>query len=399
MNEFNQIDFNNKRTLIRADFNVPLHDKGPEQGEVRDDSRIKLFLPTLKAILAAGGKAILMSHFEDPPAKFDPAFSLRPVAKRLSEMLGFNVPLAPDCIGPEVEALVAQLEPGRAVLLENLRFNPGEKTNDSAFAAKLAALGEIYIDDAFAAMHRKHASICAVAAHFKVRAAGLLVRKELDFYERALVKPSKPLCVILGGAKVSSKLGALMNLADKADSLIIGGAMANTFLAAQGVQMGRSKYEPDLFPKVLGLLGNLARRGCKVYLPVDFIVAPALNSKGLGRAVTAQEMPADVMALDIGPATSLLFREALQSANTIIWNGPMGAFEQEDFSKGTTDMIESIASAHGLKVVGGGDTDAAIHEMQLEHKFDYVSSGGGAFLALLEGQGLPGVRALEGSKV
>jgi phosphoglycerate kinase len=230
---------------------------------------------------------------------------------------------------------------------------------------------------------------------FREKAAGLLMQKEVDYYHQAMENPKKPLCVVIGGSKVSSKLNALVNLASKADKLIIGGAMANTFLAAQGLQVGRSLFEPDLAAKCLELLGTLARRDCKVYLPVDVVVAPSLSSKGLGRAVPVQEIPADTMALDVGPATSLLYREALHTAETIVWNGPMGAFENEDFAKGTHDMCESIANSHGLTVVGGGDTDAAIHQMQLGHKFSFISTAGGAFLALLEGNSLPGIKALE----
>lgn len=391
MKFIDQIELNNRRVLLRADLNVPITD-----GKVIDDSRIKQMLPTLKLVLEKGGRAIVMSHFEDPTPKFDPAFSLKPVASRMAELLGKPVQLAPDCIGPAVSSLVEQLQPGQVLLLENLRFNGGEKSNNQYFAQELAKLGDVFINDAFGTMHREHASIVSLPKLFPGQcAAGLLVKKELDFYERALLKPKKPLCVVLGGAKVSSKLNMLLNLAEKADKMIIGGAMANTFIAAQGVQVGRSKFESDLFPKVLTLLGTLARRDCKLYLPVDFIAAPSISSKGMGRAVTAQEIPADLMALDIGPATNLLFKEALQSAETIVWNGPMGAFENEEFAQGTYSMIESIGSCHGLRVVGGGDTDAAIHKMELAHKFDFVSSGGGAFLTLLEGKGLPGVDALK----
>jgi phosphoglycerate kinase len=294
-----------------------------------------------------------------------------------------------------VTKLVSELNEGQVLLLENLRFQPGEKKNDPEFCAALAKLGDIFIGDAFATAHRSHASMVGVPKLFKVKAAGLLMQKEINYYNQALEKPKKPLCVVIGGSKVSSKLQAMVNLASKADKLIIGGAMANTFLAAQGLQMGRSLYEPELAGKALELLGTLARRECKVYLPVDVIVAPALNSKGLGRAVPVQEIPADTMALDIGPATSLLYREALHTAETIVWNGPMGAYENEEFAKGTHDMCESIANCHGMSVVGGGDTDAAIHHMQLAHKFSFISTAGGAFLALLEGNSLPGIKALE----
>ena len=335
-----------------------------------------------------------MSHLGDGSGKVDPLLSLKPIAIALSGLIGTEVQLAPDCVGPEVETMVDKLQPGQVLLLENLRFHAGEKSNDPEFASMLAKLGDVFVNDAFATAHRAHASMVGVPKLFKEKAAGLLMQKEMEYYEKTLVKPKSPLCVILGGAKISTKLPTLQHLSSKADKLIIGGAMANTFLAAQGVQMGRSLYEPEMFPKALEILASLARRGCKVYLPFDFMVAPSLSSTGLARAVPAQELPAELMALDIGPASSLLFREAIHNAETIVWNGPMGAFENEEFSKGTTDLIESIACAHGLKVAGGGDTDAAIHQMELGHKFDFISTGGGAFLALLEGKGLPGFDAL-----
>ncbi len=390
MRQLGDLNCKGKRVLIRADLNVPLNEKL----EITDDNRIKQFLPTLQAVLSQGGRAIIMSHLGEPTG-VDAALSLKPVAARLAELLSTDIISAPDCIGPDVTRLVAELKDGQVLLLENLRFQAGEKKNDPGFAAQLAKLGDIFISDAFATAHRLHASIVGVPKLFKEKSAGLLMQKEIDYYKQALEKPRKPLCVVIGGSKVSSKLTALVNLASKADTLIIGGAMANTFLAAQGLQVGRSLFESDLAGKALELLGTLARRGCRVYLPVDVIVAPSLNSKGLGRAVPVQEIPADTMALDIGPATSLLYREALHSAETIVWNGPMGAYENEDFAKGTHDMCESIANSHGMTVVGGGDTDAAIHHMQLAHKFSFISTAGGAFLALLEGNSLPGIKALE----
>lgn len=390
MRQLGDLNCKGKRVLIRADLNVPLNEKL----EITDDNRIKQFLPTLQAVLSQGGRAIIMSHLGEPTG-VDAALSLKPVAARLAELLSTDIISAPDCIGPDVTKLVAELKDGQVLLLENLRFQAGEKKNDPGFAAQLAKLGDVFISDAFATAHRSHASIVGVPKLFKEKSAGLLMQKEIDYYKQALEKPRKPLCVVIGGSKVSSKLTALVNLASKADTLIIGGAMANTFLAAQGLQVGRSLFESDLAGKALELLGTLARRGCRVYLPVDVIVAPSLNSKGLGRAVPVQEIPADTMALDIGPATSLLYREALHSAETIVWNGPMGAYENEDFAKGTHDMCESIANSHGMTVVGGGDTDAAIHHMQLAHKFSFISTAGGAFLALLEGNSLPGIKALE----
>jgi phosphoglycerate kinase len=390
MKNLQDVAVDGKRVLIRADLNVPLNEKR----EITDKNRIKQFLPTLKFVLENGGKPIVMSHLGRPEGKKDPAASLKPVAECLSELLSTEVFLAPDCVGAEVERLAQELQPGQVLLLENLRFRPQEKSCDPEFSRKLASLADIYVNDAFATAHRSHASMTGVPQYIGDAAIGFLMQKEVEYYERALLKPAKPLCVVLGGAKVSSKLEALINMADKADKILIGGAMANTFLAAQGMQMGRSLYEPELFSKTIELIGNLARRGCHLYLPVDLVVAPSPDSVGLGREVPALEVPADTMALDIGPATRILYKEALQNAETIVWNGPMGFFEKEDFSAGTSELTETIASSHGLTVVGGGDTAAAVHQMELEHKFDYISTGGGAFLTLMEGKPLPALKAL-----
>lgn len=390
MQQLADLDIRGKRVLIRADLNVPLDD----HRHITDDNRIRQFLPTLQMVLEKGGKAIVMSHLGEPNGR-DDSFSLAPVARQLGELLGKPVPLAPDCTGPAVSALVDQLLQGDVLLLENLRFNPGEKKNDPTFAAALAQLGDVFVSDAFATAHRAHASMVGVPTHFTQKAAGLLMQKELEYYQRALENPQRPLCVVIGGSKVSSKLQALINLSERADILIIGGAMANTFLAAQGVAMGRSLYEPELTGKALELLTTLTQRGCKVYLPVDVVVAPSLTSSGESRTVTVQDIPPTLMALDIGPATSLLYRAALQSAATIVWNGPMGAYENQEFAQGTHDLCEWIAGADALTVVGGGDTDAAIHHLGLEEIYSFISTAGGAFLALLEGKPLPAVAALE----
>lgn len=391
MKLLSDVNLKDKKVLLRADLNVPLNDTQ----EITDDNRIKQMLPTLMYVLEQGGRPIVMSHLGRPAGKNDPAASLKPVAQRINELTGHETILASDCIGPEATSKAAALQSGQILVLENLRYHKAEKENDAAFAAELAKLGDIYVNDAFATAHRADASMEALPRAMKEKACGLLMQKELDYFNRAMTNPKRPLAVVLGGSKVSTKLQALINIADKADKVIIGGAMANTFLAAQGIQMGRSLVEPQLYSKVLELMGTLARRDAKLYIPVDFVVGPSLTATGLGRAVTAQEVPADMMALDIGPATSLLYKEALYDAETIVWNGPMGAFENEDYSKGTTDMIETLASAHGLTVVGGGDTDAAIHQMELAHKFDYISTGGGAFLTLLEGTPLVSLKAME----
>jgi len=391
MLQFKDLNVTDKRVLIRADLNVPLDD----EQKITDANRIKQFIPTIRSVLERKGRAIVMSHLGRPEGAVVPALSLKPVAEKMRELLETEVKLAPDCIGTEVVKLVESLDTGQILLLENLRFRPEEKADDQAFAAQLASLGDVFVNDAFATAHRSHASMVGVPKFIEHKGPGLLMERELEYYERALVRPERPLCIILGGAKVSTKLNTLFNLSKMLDTLIIGGAMANTFLAAQGVQMGRSLYEPELFPKVLELLGTLARRECKMYLPVDFRIGNSPKSKGIARAVTAQEVPPDTMALDIGPASSILFSEAVTGAQTIVWNGPMGAFENEDYAQGTTDMTQTLAQAHGLTVVGGGDTDAAIHSMELEHKFDYISTGGGAFLMLMEGKTLPGIKALE----
>lgn len=391
MKTLQDLSLSDKKVLIRADLNVPLND----DLEITDPNRITQFVPTLQYILEQGGKAIVMSHLGSPNGVTEPKLSLKPVANKLAELLGAPVVLAPGVVGKEVQNCVQNAAAGTVVLLENLRFHPGEKANDAGFAAELASLADVFVSDAFATAHREHASMVGVPKIMKEKAPGFLMQKEMDYYEKALVEPARPLCVILGGAKVSSKLKTLISIADKADKLIIGGAMANTFLAAQGEQMGRSLYEPELFAKCIELLGKLASRKCKVYLPVDFRVAESPKAKTGVRVVPSQEIPADTMALDIGPATSLLYEAALNNAETIVWNGPMGMFEQEEFAHGTEDLTTALGSAHALTVVGGGDTDAAIHKMELEHKFDYISTGGGAFLSLLEGNSLPGFTALE----
>lgn len=384
-----QISVAAQRVMVRADLNVPFS----EGGEIVDDNRIKESIPTIKYLVDNKAKVIILSHLGDK-TKAEGGMSLRKVCERLSELLGRPVDFIDEVVGPKVEAAVAALKPGQVLMLENVRFHPGEKSNSQDFSQELAKLADIYVNDAFAAAHRKHASVVTLPRCIKTSAAGLLMKRELDFYSKALEKPARPLVVVLGGAKLSTKLAILQNISKKADKIIIGGAMANTFLAAQGIQMGKSLVERELFPQVISLLAALARRDCKLYLPVDFTVATSMNAQGGGRVVTAQEIPADSMALDIGPATSLLYKAALMNAGTIVWNGPMGVIEVEQFARGTHEMIESIASSLGTKIVGGGDTDAAIHQMELGHKFDFISTGGGAFLALLEGSELPATAAL-----
>ncbi|HMO02649.1 MAG TPA: phosphoglycerate kinase [Oligoflexia bacterium] len=393
MKFLSDLNLSGRRVLVRADLNVPLSDDGQA---IADDNRIRAFVPTLNFIIERGGKPVVISHFGSPAGKVDPKLSLRICAERLSQLADRLVKFIAQPLSDTAVSEVAALVDGEVALCENLRFDIGEESNSKEFASRLARLGDCYVNDAFGTAHRAHASIVSLPKFFKEKAAGLLMQKEFEFYERALLNPKRPLVVIIGGAKVSSKLGVLRNLAAKADRMLIGGAMANTFLAAQGLQMGRSLYEPDLLPQALEIIAAMARRECKLYLPVDLVVAPDLTAKGLDRVVTAQDVPADMMALDIGPATCSLFKTALTNAETILWNGPMGAFEREPFDAGTLALTESIAATSALKVAGGGDTDAAIHAMELEHKFSFISTGGGAFLEMIEGKTLPAVEALGG---
>lgn len=305
--------------------------------------------------------------------------------------------MASDCIGPEVDNLVADMQPGDIVLLENLRFHAEEQANDDAFAQRLAALCDVYINDAFAVSHRSNASVVAITRHVASSGAGFLLQKELDYFKKAMAEPQRPLVAIVGGAKVSSKLGALQNMLQHVNKLIIGGAMANTFLKSQGYHLGQSKVEDDLVEFAGKVLKTAMAKGIRVYLPVDAVVASAFDAKAQMKMVPVQEIPDDWMVMDIGPATSRLYAEALYDAKTIVWNGPMGVFEMDAFSRGTMAMVDCVANSHALTIVGGGDTDVAVHRAGEMDRITYISTGGGAFLTLLEGKPLPAVVALETS--
>ncbi len=392
MKNIRDLDIREKKLLIRVDFNVPLD----EQGNITDDTRIRGVLPTLNHGLDERAKLIICSHMGRPEGRRQEKFSLAPVAKRLSRLLDKEVRLAPDCIGPEVEAMVAAMEPGDVLLLENLRFHEAEKNNDPEFCKELAKLADVYINDAFAVAHRAHASVVGVVDYFSECGAGFLLQKEMDYFHRSVSNPSRPLAAIVGGAKVSSKLGALRNMIDRVDKLIIGGAMANTFLKAQGLEVGTSRVEDDLLETASELIAKARKQGVKLYLPVDCIVADRFDAQAETKRTTTQEVPPNWMILDIGPATTMLFGEALEDARTIIWNGPMGAFEMDAYSRGTMAMVQRLATSHALTIVGGGDTDVAVHRAGESSSISYISTGGGAFLMLLEGKVLPGVAALEG---
>ena len=391
MKNIRDLEIKEQRLLIRVDFNVPMD----QQNNIIDDNRIRGVLPTINHALDEQAKIIIMSHMGRPKGQKVDEFSLKPVAKRLSRLIDKEVKLAPDCIGDEVEAMIAAMKPGDVILLENLRFYKEEQENNDDFAKKLSNLADIYINDAFAVAHRTHASVVGVTRHFEQCAAGFLLQKEMDYFHRSVDKPRRPLVAIVGGAKVSSKLGALRNLMDRVDKMIIGGAMANTFLKALGYNVGKSKIEEDLLATARDLVETAKRQDVKFYLPVDCIVADKFDAKAENMRKTIQEVPNEWMMLDIGPASNMVFKEALEDAKTIIWNGPLGAFEMDAFSRGTMAMVDNLASSHALTIVGGGDTDVAIHKAGATNSISYMSTGGGAFLMLMEGKKLPGVEALD----
>ena len=394
MRSIKDLDVSGKKVLVRVDFNVPFD----ENGNITDDIRIREVLPTLRYVLDKGGILILMSNLGRPKGKKNPEFTLSPVAAYLNAIFKGRVKMAPDCIGPEVKKMVDALQAGDILLLENLRFYPDEEKNDDAFAKELASLCDIYVNNAFAVSHRAHASVSAITKYAPQSVAGFLLITELEYFHAAMENPRRPLAAVVGGAKVSSKLGALKNMLNRVDKLIIGGAMANTFLKSQGFAVGKSLVEEELIPEAAEILHQASQKGVKVYLPVDAVVAARIDAKAESKIVPIQEIPADWIALGIGPASSRLFAEALDDAKTIVWNGPMGMFEMDAFCQGTVSMVHSIANAHALTIVGGGDTDVAVHSTGQSDRFSYISTGGGAFLYLMEGKILPGVAALDNVK-
>lgn len=390
MKTLKDLELAGKRVLVRVDFNVPMND----QGEITDDLRIRTVLPTLRYLVEAGARVIICTHRGRPKGQRVEAFSLAPVAALTAALIGRPVPLAPDCIGPEVEAAVAALKDGDCLMLENLRFHPEEEKNDAAFSRQLAALADVYVNDAFAVSHRAHASVVGVTAHVREKAAGFLLQKEMEYFQRAIGTPQRPLIAIVGGAKVSGKLQALQNMLGRVDRMIIGGAMANTFLKSQGYDVGASKVEDDLLDTARDLLVQARAKGVKVYLPVDVIAADRFAPDAVIKQVTIQDIPENWMALDIGPASVVLFNEALADARTIVWNGPMGAFEMDAYARGTMALAHTVASSHALSVTGGGDSNAAVKQSGEAENISYMSTGGGAFLMLMEGKELPGIKAL-----
>jgi phosphoglycerate kinase len=383
-------DIKGKRVFIRADFNVPLD----ENGNITNDGRIRSTLPTINFALDAGAKVILASHLGRPKGKPDPKFSLAPVAKRLNRLLDKEVKFVNDCIGPDVERVVAGMQPGDVVLLENLRFHAGEEKNDEPFARAIACCADVYVNDAFGTSHRMHASTYGITKFVKQSVAGFLMKKEIDYLQKAVVNPVRPFVAILGGTKVSGKIGVIENLKDRVDKVLVGGAMAFTFLKAEGLDVGNSLVETEML-EVAELIRKSARdKGIKFYLPVDFVVAENMNNGAQAKIVTSQEIPTGWIGLDIGPATVRLYAEAIQDAKTIIWNGPLGLFEKDAYSRGTFAIAHAVAGAYATTIVGGGDTAEAISRAGVSDSITFISTGGGASLELLEGKELPGLAAL-----
>jgi len=390
MKYIDQIDLKGKKVLCRFDFNVPLD----ENSNVIDDRRIRAALPTINHALDEKAKIIIISHLGRPQGKFVDRLSLNPVARRLSRLLNKEVTLAKDCIGSEVTNLIDNLRPGCVIMLENLRFHKEETENSDEFARELASFADVYIDDAFGNAHRVHASNVGITRYAKECGSGFLMKKELNYFKTALENPFKPYVAIVGGAKVSDKLQILINLIEKVDKMIIGGGMAFTFLKAMGHEVGTSLIEEDLINTARRGIETARNLGVKLYLPVDCVIAEKADPKAVTKIVPVQEIDPNWMGLDIGPATITLFTEVLHDAKTVIWNGPMGVFEIDAFSRGTFAMAHAVASSHALTIVGGGDTDVAIHQAGESDYITYISTGGGASLKLLEGKKLPAVEAL-----
>lgn len=392
MKGLDDVKFSGQRVFLRADFNVPIN----KEGKVTDDTRIRATLPTIQKILKDGGRLVLASHLGRPKGKPNPEFSLKPVTETLADLLSMKVPLAPDCIGDETYKMVESLKEGELLMLENLRFHPEEEKNDPEFARALAKGMDIYVNDAFAVSHRAHASVHAIVRFVPECVAGYQLQQELDYYHRALEAPKRPVGFIIGGAKVSTKIGVLEHLIPRCDVMIIGGAMANTFLKALGKPVGRSLIEEEYLETARKFLEKAKEKGAEVLLPEDVIVAPSAEAEPEACSkVMVDNVSDDAMIFDVGDITIARWCDAISKCKTIVWNGPVGMFEKPQFAKGTMDLARFIASLDALTVAGGGDTVSAINKAGTYDKMGYVSTGGGAFLEMLEGKELPGVGALK----
>lgn len=383
------VTVDHKKVFVRADFNVPLD----ENGHITDDTRIQKTLPTIRYLLDHHAAVILASHLGRPKGKVVPAYSLKPVAARLTELLGQPVQMAPDCVGAETEKMAAGLKDGDVLLLENLRFHAEEEKNDPEFSRQLASLADVGIDDAFGCCHRAHASVAGIAEYLPL-AAGFLLEKEIRFLGDAVENPAHPFAAIIGGAKVSDKIEVISNLLPKVDVMIIGGGMANTFLAAQNHGIGKSLVEADKIDLARQLIGQAVAQGKKLLLPIDVRVAAAFDNDAENKVVDVDQVPDDWMILDIGPKSAELFAKELAAMKLIVWNGPMGVFEMENFAKGTEAVAHAVAASAAVSIVGGGDSVAAVNKTGVADSISHISTGGGASLEYLEGKKLPGIESL-----
>ena len=384
------LDVQGKTVLVRVDYNVPLD----AEGHVADATRIVATLPTIAYLRERGAKVVLMAHFGRPKGKVDPKYSLKPVAAELSKQLGIDVPLAPDCIGPEVEPLVKGLGRADVLFWENVRFHAEEEKNDPGFSKQLASLGDLYVNDAFGAAHRAHASTAGIAAYLP-SAAGFLMHEELAVLGGILESPARPFVAIVGGAKVSSKLGVLESMLQRVDTLLIGGGMANTFLKARGLEVGKSLLEADLVQTAADLDKRAQEKGVALLLPEDVVVADKVADDAEVSTLDASAVPADRAIVDIGPKARVAYAKALEGAGTVLWNGPMGVFEIAAFAEGTRAVAQALADSSATTVIGGGESVAAVEQLGLADKMSHISTGGGASLELIEGRELPGVAALD----